>query len=241
MKRILSIVVLAGATLSLSADHMDMSSGRSSEKTGSHEMMHQEMMKDMMSFKNKVKGKTFELPGSLEKDVMTVKSSMLKTVAESLRDCGKLNFKSGSSEMKKYDQAAEKAEALAESLQSLPIKKTMKKKFDKVDDWMKFMVQEKQIKARLVKEVAKQLNDPEMKKKADKFASMVDKFSTKMTDKSTADEDSDESTTGEKSDESTAGEESEESKESTGCPVNDDADQESSQEEEIVVTEEDQE
>jgi hypothetical protein len=188
IQKFLSILVLAGtAVTSLSAHHMcEMSSGRA---TGSGEMMtHHDMMRDMMTLKKKIKGKTLTFPGSLAKEGMAIKAKMLRMVAQSLKECGKLNFKAGSAEMKKYEQAAQKADALATAFEGLPVNKTVKKKFDKVDEWMNFMVEKKQVKARFLKEIAKQLGDSEMERKADKFASMVEKFKNMMQESSTGEE-----------------------------------------------------
>lgn len=220
MKKFLSIVVLAGAAVtSLAAVPMTMSTGRSAER-----MAPEEMVKDMMSFKNKLRGKTLELSGSLMKEDMALHAKMLNMASEALKQCGKLNFKAGSPEMKKYDVASQKAAALATALQGLPVKTTMKKNFDKIDDWMQFMVDKKQLKARFLKEVAKKLNDPEMEKKADKFASMAAKFKTMMAEEST---------------ESEATEEAE----VAGCPLSDQSEQQNTNpgEEVVVVMEEDQE
>jgi hypothetical protein len=227
MNKFLSIVVLATAAVaSLSADHMGvMSSDRSGEKMNSHELV-----EHVLSFKNKVSGKTLEFPSSLVKEGMGLKAKMLRMAADSLRECGELNFKAGSAQAKQYDQAAEKAEALATALEGLPVNKTMKKTFDKVDEWIQFKIEKKQLKARFFKEIAKQLNDKEMEKKADKFASMVEKFKTKLEEESSE----------QSSEESSASEETE----GTGCPVNNQTDNPGnpgSEEEATVILEEEQE
>lgn len=135
----------------------------------------QMMMDDMMALTKKVSGKTLSLPGSLQKDAVAVKAKMLNMVAEALRECGKLNF-SGKAEEKKYEQAAQKAEAFAAALKALPVKSVMKKSFKNAEAWMKIKLEMHEIKARYLKAIGKDLKDKDIEMKADKFASMIEKY-----------------------------------------------------------------
>ena len=205
MKKILSILALTTAMVtSVSAFHTGMTAGTSGEK-----MVPGQMMEALLSLKQKLSGKTLELPASLEKEEVSLKVRLFRLIGEALRDCAKLNFKEGSAAMKKYEEAAQKVEDAADALENLPANKSLKKKFteERFDEMMNLMADKKQFKARLLREIAKQIDDEKLAKVADKFAEKAEKFKTMLAE-------SKESSTDESSTDT----------ERTGCPPVDESD-----------------
>ncbi|MBA3751474.1 hypothetical protein H0X06_01555 [Candidatus Dependentiae bacterium] len=180
MKKLLSAVLIMAASTGFISAHSDntMKTGNTQENMAALE----NMMKEMISFKKKIDGKTFTMPGDLIKDWSELKAEKLRVGAEELRDCGKENFKAGSPQMKKYEQAARSMETLASTIEALPVNKTMKKTFKNVSEWMDLKSRKGELKAETMKEIARQLNDKDMEKKADMFASLIEKHKDMMSE-----------------------------------------------------------